>query len=244
MIATDELERATMILSDQAGIAIAPVMQPGSEAGTGDLVVDLNQRQTITGLVGVDNYGNRYTGTNKAKANLNINSPFMLGDQITLSSLYSQEGMWFGNLGYNLPMNGSGLRGNMGYAHTYYQLGGEFKNTKKSGIADIYSAGISYPLVRSQSLNLNLSLSVQHKALTDSEAVNDTSTSKTSNSLPIGMSFDTKDRLLGGGLTFGSVTLVKTKFIVAIGLRQEVLVFYSNYSKKNVTFYQNSVILR
>ena len=49
-----------------------------------------------------------------------------MGDQLSLRSLYTEEGMWYGSLDYSLPLGGSGLRGKVGYAHTYYELGKEF----------------------------------------------------------------------------------------------------------------------
>lgn len=211
VIESSQLERSALILSDQAGIKSAPAVQPGSEVGTGDLVVDIKRDKRYAGSLGFDNHGNHYTGENKAKANLNINSPFMLGDQINLSGQLSEEQMWFGNLGYNLPLNGSGLRGTVSYAHTYYQLGKDFKDLGAKGTADIVSAGLSYALIRSQKSNLALSVNLQHKTLSDDPSKTSDSNTKQSNSLPIALSFDTRDTLFGGAVTFGSVTWTKGK---------------------------------
>lgn len=209
VIESSNLERTTLILSDQVGIKSSPVIQPGSETGTGDLIIKIKRDKPYIASIGMDNYGNRYTGENKLKANLNVNSPFMLGDQINISGQLSEEKMWFGNLGYNLPLNGDGLRGNVSYAHTYYQLGKDFKALGAKGTADIISAGVSYAVVRSQKTNLNLSANLQHKTLNDDPSKATDSNSKNSYSIPLAVTFDTRDFLLGGGITFGAITWTK-----------------------------------
>lgn len=206
VIESKVLERATLILSDQTGVTASPAVQPGAEQGTGDLVVEIKRDKLLTGSVGVDNQGNRYTGENKAKANLNLNSPFMLGDQITIAGTYSEEKMWYGSLGYSLPIHGDGLRANVSYAHTYYQLGKDFKDLGAKGTADIVTAGVTYPIIRSQQANLNFSASVQHKTLNDDPSKTVSANTKQSDSLPVALNFDTRDTLLGGAITFGALT--------------------------------------
>ena len=105
-------------------------------------------------------------GANRLHLNGEINSPFTLGDQLSLKLLYTNESMWFGTLAYGAPLGGSGLRGQLGYTHTYYELGKDFSDLSASGTADVYSAGLSYPLVRSQQRNLTLGATVQRKCST------------------------------------------------------------------------------
>lgn len=206
VIVSPALERATLILDDQPGVKIAPIMRPGQEVGTGDLDVRVERTPGFSGDVGLDNQGNRYTGAYRAHANLQWDSPFLFGDQITLQTLYSDENMWLGNLGYSLPLGGSGLRGNIGYAHTYYELGKDFANLGATGTADVSSVGVTYPIVRSQKTNLTFSATYQHKALDDKQRTVGTDGRKSSDSLPIALNFDRRDALWGGGITYGALT--------------------------------------
>ncbi|MDZ4203113.1 MAG: ShlB/FhaC/HecB family hemolysin secretion/activation protein [Gallionella sp.] len=205
VIESAQLERATLILDDQPGIKTAPLIRPGQEVGTGDLVVNVSREPMVTGDVGLDNHGNRYTGEHRLRANVQFDSPFTLGDQITVKSLASEEGMWLGNLGYSLPLGVSGLRGSVGYAHTYYQLAKDFANLQSHGTAKVTSAGLSYPLVRSQKANITLGASWQHKKLNDRQDAVGTSNDKSSNSLPISVQFDQRDTLGGGGISYGTL---------------------------------------
>lgn len=206
IIDSARLERATLILDDLPGIKIAPIVRPGQEVGTGDLDVRVARTPGFSGEVGVDNHGNRYTGEHRLRANVQWDSPFAFGDQLTARVLYSDEDMWLGNLGYSLPLGTSGLRGNVGYAHTYYELGKDFASLKASGTAKVTTLGVSYPIIRSQRGNLTLAASYQHKRLNDKQRLAATDDSKSSNSLPVALNFDRRDGIWGGGITYGSLS--------------------------------------
>lgn len=200
------LERATLILGELPGIKAEPVIQTGEAEGTADLTLDVKRNKPYAFSLGLDNYGSRYTGRNEAKANLSVNSPFMLGDQFTLSAMYTDEQMWFGTLGYSLPVLSDGLRANVGYSHNYYQLGKEFADLGAKGLSDVLSAGLSYPIIKSQRMNLSLAATLQYKWLNDTPSSVSDTTKKTSRSLPLALSFDAKDGLLGGGVNYGTLT--------------------------------------
>ena len=221
VIESQQLERATLILDDQPGIKTAPLIRPGQALGTGDLLVDVSREPMVNGDVGMDNYGNRYTGAYRARANMRVDSPFMLGDQVTLNSMYSNGGTWLGSAGYSLPLGVSGLRGNVGYAHTYYELGtSEYKGSESNGTAAVSTFGITYPLVRSQKTNLTLGGTFQHKQLHDlSKGSNDDAVmnDRSSNTLPVSLQFDHRDSLLNGGVSYGVLTLTPGRLSLAAG---------------------------
>ena len=206
VIESTRLERTMLILDDLPGLKAVPVIRPGQELGTGDLDVNVASTDTWSGEVGLDNHGNRYTGTRRLRANLQWDSPLMVGDQFVLRSLYTEESMWMGSLGYNLPLGASGLRGNVGYSRTSYQLAKEFSRLDATGTAEVASLGLSYPLVRSQKSNLTLAVTYQHKWLNDKQNATGSDDSKHSDSLPLAANFDHRDGLGGGGITYGALT--------------------------------------
>ncbi|VXB57712.1 Polymerase [Burkholderia sp. 8Y] len=205
-ISSPALERATLLLNDQPGVKIVPVLRPGSESGTGDLLVDVQRDRRVTGEVGLDNYGNRYTGRDRGTLNVDVDSPFTLGDQIALRSLVTDEKLWFGSAAYALPLGASGLRGKVGLVHSYYYLGSNFSALDATGTADVATLGLSYAVVRSQNSNVSVSATFQHKQLHDKQGAVDSSTRRASDSIPVEMDFDVRDTLVGGGLTYGAVT--------------------------------------
>ncbi len=207
LIKSAGLERVTLILDDLPGTKFVPVMAPGEKVGTGDLSVYEERGQLLSGQIGGDNYGNRYTGAYRLNAAVNINSPFLMGDQIALSSSVTDEALWFGSASYALPLGGSGLRANAAFTHTQYELGSDFKSFNTTGTADISSAGLSYPVVRSTNANLKLLVNYQHKEL--HEDVNGSVTNKRSDSVPLVAEFELRDVFGGGGVTYGSASFTQ-----------------------------------
>jgi len=220
VIETRSLERATLLLDDQPGVKSAPVMRPGAAFGTGDLEVDVQRTAAVRGDVGYDNHGSRYTGEHRLRANVFMDSPFILGDQVQLSGVVSSEELWLGSLAYSLPLGGAGWRANVGYAHTSYELGKEFTDAKASGTAKVSTVGASYSAVRSQAMNLTLGVSAQHKDLDNQSGEDADRNGKTSTSWPLSAQFDARDSLGGGGVTYGGLVLTQGRLKLDAGLTE------------------------
>ncbi|MDN2698655.1 ShlB/FhaC/HecB family hemolysin secretion/activation protein [Janthinobacterium sp. SUN073] len=216
VITSGPLERATLLLDDLPGIQTNATMRPGTLAGTGDLIVQVARDQRVRGDIGLDNAGSRYTGKNRVRANVDINSPFLLGDQLTVRALLSEEKLWLGSLGYSLPLGASGLRGNVAYSHTSYELAKEFASLHANGTAKVASAGLSYPILRSQKANLTLIATYQSKDLHDNRDSTQTYESKSSQSMPLALQFDYRD--VFDGITYGSVSWTPGKLKLDAGL--------------------------
>jgi hemolysin activation/secretion protein len=211
IIESGRLERVTLLLDDQPGVRTVPLVRPGEEVGTGDLLVEVQRDHRYRGEAGLDNYGTRATGRMRAHASVDVDSPFMLGDQIAAQALYTEEGMWFGSLAYSAPLGYRGLRGRASYTHSYYDLAGSFAALGARGTADVASVGLSYPIVRSQVRNLILSASVDHKRLHDRQDATATDTQKASTVVPVTLSFDVRDQFLHAGITFGALSWTRGK---------------------------------
>ncbi len=198
------LERTTLILDDQPGIKISPIIRPGRELGAGDLDVRIQRKPGLSGDVGLDNHGNRFTGEHRLRANFQWDSPFTFGDQALIRLLHA-DGLSLGSLSYSLPLGATGLRGNAGYSQTYYELGKDYVSLGAKGSAKVSSLGITFPVIRSQKANLNLAVTFQEKRLDDRQLSSADDGAKRSDSLPITLAFDRRDGLWGGGVTYGSL---------------------------------------
>jgi hemolysin activation/secretion protein len=200
VIRQEELERSTLLLSDLPGVLTQPVMRPGLRVGTGDLDVAVKSQDKYNFNVGVDNHGSRFTGYYRARANVAINSPTMLGDQLLIGVVRSDSDLTLGNTNYSRPLGTNGLRAQVGLAYTSYSLGKEFSG--RSGTALVGNTGLTYQLLRSNVANLTLGGSLVRKNLND---VISGSTYKFTNSIPLSLQFDLRDQLMGPAITFGSV---------------------------------------
>lgn len=207
LIQNTALERSLLILDDQPGMKINPVIKPGAAQGEADLTVNVERASYTSAEVGLDNTGARSTGAYRLHGLLDINSPFLYGDKISLNGMLTDEQMWLGSIDYMAPIGASGLRGQIGYAHTSYQLGKAYSEDAV-GTASVTSAKLSYPLMRSQAANILVSLGLQHKDLQDDYDDKVNVWNKSSKGALVGIQFDKRDALLGGGVTYGSLTLL------------------------------------
>lgn len=205
VIEAQRLERTMLIVDDLPNIDVAPFVRPGAEYGTGNLEAVITRSAKYGGEFGLDNVGNRFTGEYRLRYGFNGYSLFRFGDEVRIKLLSSQSGTVLGSADYEAPLNGSGLRGQIGLAHTSYQLGREYDYLKANGYADVLSTRVGYPVVRSQARNLNVSLGGLYKQLRDRVEISGTDQRKKSWAFPLTASFDARDPLMGGGVTFGNV---------------------------------------
>lgn len=208
------LERSTLLLEDQPGVKVTPIIQPGEALGTGDLMVRYQRTTPFTGEVGFDNQGSRFTGQRRAKADLTWNSPFAFGDQVRLTGMRSTGRLNLGSLAYSRLLSGQGLRVRASYAYTDYVLGQDYASLQRAGIAKIASIGLSYPVVRSQASNLTLSTTLQRKTFFDDDGLALTRERKASKSIPLTAQFDFRDALLGGGINYGYATVTRGRMML------------------------------
>lgn len=213
VIASPALERATLLISDLPGVSVVPVMKPGAQTGAGDLDVLVEQVQTSTASVSVDNHGSRYTGPYRVQFNGAINRAFTVGDQLSLTGIAPVQGLWVGSINYGLPLGSDGLRAQVGFSRLHYKLREDFEGF--NGQADVRSLTLSYPLIRSRALNLGASVAWQNKDLKDVGTYQ--TVNKTADVTPLTLSFDQRDAMLGGGLSYGAVSAVSGKVNAGTG---------------------------
>jgi hemolysin activation/secretion protein len=207
IVATAPLERRLLLLSDVPGVRVKSTLTPGAAVGTSDLIVDVVPARTITGRIGVDNAGNRYTGTYRVDGSLYFNNLAGIGDLLSLRVLGSSGGLGYGRIAYQAPVGNLTL--GAAYTHLRYDLGREFRSLDAHGTADIFSGLASYPLIRSRNANLYALASFDYKLLRDDVDVTSTRSRRDSRAVTLGISGDTRDRTgwntFSAGMSFGSL---------------------------------------
>lgn len=193
------LERSLLLLSDIPGVEVKSTLKPGDSVGVSDLLVDVASGRKITGNLGFDTFGNRYTGEYRGSAAVNINNPFNIGDQILLRGMGTDEAMGFGNASYQLPVGPWGTHVGAGYTYLSYELGREFSSLEADGDVKVVNAFASHPIVRSRNFSLYGHLGYDSKKLSDR-----TVTTKTKRSIDVwtlSLNGNSRDGFLGGGIT-------------------------------------------
>lgn len=203
---SSEVDRAVLLLSDTPGVGGARAsLRPGASVGTSDLIFELDPGQAYAANVELDNYGSHYTGENRLGATLALNSPFNLGDQLTVRAMASDQDMDYLRLAYQLPINANGLKLGAAYSDMHYTLGREYADLNAHGTANSASVYLSYPFVRSQATNLYGTVTLEQKDTKDTQG---DVVDKRVRLINFGLSGNRQDGVLGGGLNAASATLV------------------------------------
>ncbi|WP_419768028.1 ShlB/FhaC/HecB family hemolysin secretion/activation protein [Arcobacter sp.] len=192
IVSTNTLERAMLIINDTPGVKVTSAdVMPGADVGTSDFSITTEKTKRFDGYILADNYGSRYTGKNRVMAGVNINSPFKIGDKISLSGLLSNKSdLKNGRLAYSAPLMSNGLRGELSYSKTTYALGDKYSNLDAKGNSTSLDATLTYPIIRTRLENLNASLNIAKKDLKDEINVQDDTTKKDVKSLRLGLDYD------------------------------------------------------
>jgi hemolysin activation/secretion protein len=209
------LERAMLILSDVPGIEAQSSLEEGEQAGSADLIVEVNPRKRASFAIDGDNYGLRASGEFRVGASLRVNSPLEYGDNLDLRAMKSSGGgISFGRVGYELPVAGDGARLGLGLARLEYVLGEDFAQLGASGNAVVADASLNYPIIRSRARNLFGRVSYEHKRLQDNLATVDSQVGKRLRNWGAGLVYELRDSLWGGGYWSASATVYAGKLTI------------------------------
>lgn len=200
-VRNDELERTLLLLND-LGIASRGTLIPGKSPGTTDLIVELTDSREKTGQVGIDNYGNRFTGQQRTNISVKLNNLFGGGEAVGVGGGLTGEGYHDGNLKYTVPVGKDGAKLEFGYYQMQYNLGKEFASLDAGGRAQIATINATYPIIRSRNKNLFLQAGYQSKIFRDFHVSQAAAERNNREGIwNIGFTGDSRDRWGGGAIT-------------------------------------------
>jgi hemolysin activation/secretion protein len=215
-IERDKVERAMLLVSDMPGAQMPTVTSAaGAAPGTTDFMVKVEPASRISGYALVDNQGSRYTGRDRLNLGLDLNAPLGLADKLSLSGMTAEgAALQNGRAAYSVPLSFDGLRLEVAASRTTYKLGDTYRDLEATGVATIYEASLSYPLLRSSAESLSLWTTAAAKRLQDKQA-GETIGSKRSKVVTVGARNQTTGTLFGfdlvtdlsPSLTFGDLKI-------------------------------------
>ncbi len=193
------LERSLLLLGDLPGVDVKSTLRPGVSVGTTDLDVRLAARAPHAGSLELDNHGNPYTGEWRLGGSFTAANLAGIGDSLALRAL-AAEGMRYGRLAWQLPLNDAGTQAGAAYSGMRYELGKDFATLKAHGTAGIGSLYLLHPVLRSRAANVNAQLNYDDKRLADDTDATATRSTRKTGVWTLGLSGDRADSLGGGGL--------------------------------------------
>jgi hemolysin activation/secretion protein len=207
-ISARALDRALLLAGDLPGVIVAGKLAEGERQAQTVVVVAVADGPLFSGDATADNAGARATGAGRVITDLNLNSPFGIGDRADAVLLASQ-GSHYERAAYTLPVGSAGWRVGVNASHLDYKVvTSEFAALDAHGTSTTMGLEASYPLLRSRLANLYGGFNVDDKRFdNDSGGVATTHYSiRTASASLYGNVFDS---FLGGGANNASITLVQ-----------------------------------
>lgn len=153
-IEQQQMDHALLLLSDIPGVEVNATLMPGEAVGTSDLIIIADPAPFTSGNVEFDNYGNQYTGRNRLGGTVYLSNPMHHGDVLSLSELTSGTGMNYGRASYDTTLNSLGTHLGGSVSALHYILGDTLANLNGHGTAQVASAWVKHPFIRSRQVNL------------------------------------------------------------------------------------------
>ena len=161
-----QLERSLLLIHDLPGITPKATLERGTEYGSTKVRIDVEEDPLFKTSLSADNFGNYYTGTERANGHLTLNDPFGIGD-IFSADVTGTDNLIQGSISYGAQLHPTGLKGTVRYDGLYYQLGEELEDLDVDGGANTIGTALSYPLLRSRDLSAWTSLQYEYRMLDD-----------------------------------------------------------------------------
>lgn len=205
-----ELERALLLTDDFPGLSARAELAPGARVGETEVNIGLAEAPLVSGMAGIDNSSNRYTGRVRAQGGVNFNDIGGMGGQASLLASTTGSDFWYARAGYVMPVGDRGTRVGVAYSALRYRLGAEFASLNGFGGAKVAQLLATHPLMRSGDTNVTLRAGYDNKHYT-----NDANGARTSDkrvqTVPVGVGLTRQDGWFGGGYTSASLDIAPGK---------------------------------
>ncbi len=216
VITETSLEKPLLLINDLPTAAVTSEIRPSATVGAADVRVNVDQSVGyFNGFLDFDNHGARSTGEYRAGANLSVNNPLTIGDQLTLRGFGTTEDMTFLRGAYLVPVGYWGTRVGASYAEFNYRLGEDFAALGANGDGVVKSVYAFHPFYRTRNTNAIVQFAYEDKRLHDRTDSLGTSESRFIDSIKGGLVGDFRDGVLGGGLNAFSVTYTQGDLKIA-----------------------------
>lgn len=197
-----EYERRMLLLSDLPGIRPQSAVSAGVVPGSTDLTVKVDKGERLAFLLEADNHGTPESGRARIGGTMRWASPTGHGDNLDLRLMVAEDAHTvFGRISYEAPVGYEGARIGAGFSRVQYELGGAFRALDATGTANITDLSFNWPALRQRSGNWFVRAGIDNKDLTDRFEAVGLSVDKRVRGVSVGTSFESRDRLFGGGYT-------------------------------------------
>lgn len=220
-----QLDRSLLLLSELPGTNINANVEAGQAVATTDLQISAEEVDNFIGRVTADSYGNQFINRGRLGASLNFLNPAKHGDVLSVNLLTTGKRMQYGQVSYDLLVNGKGTHIGASVSAMRYKLGGGVEQLGINGRSKTAAVWVKHPFVRGKQYNLYGQLQFNYNDLEDRVDANLSQNDRTVNDFTLTLNGDMRDRLMAGGVTSwrASVTRGDKDFDNAIAAANDAL---------------------
>lgn len=208
LVREDKIDSTLRLTYDLTGVGSGSqaALRPGLDVGEADLVLNLTPDPFLSGSIGVDNHGNRFTGGNRLTGHIAIHSPTGSGDKLLLRGTWGDPDLGVYEASYQVPLSATGLQVGVDYSHVNYELGRNFSPLEAKGKADTWLAFAAHPIVLAHDYSAHAQVSYQQSDIQDRIDATSTVTDKSSRLGTFTLTGDWIDEFGSGGVTAVSLS--------------------------------------
>ena len=201
----DELLRTLFLLNENSDLQVGAVFRKGSEVGTADLVLRVEDKLPCHLYVDENNYGSQQTSLWRTGGRFEYGNLFAGGDKIAITEVLGNpfSNLNYTNAAYEIPLNTMGTRLKLNYVYSIFHVS-EFEALRLRGRTQIGTAEVTQALSRTRNWSTNTYLSFDYKQIQNYQMNKTTSYDKL-RVFTLGFDLDTTDRFKGRNIADFSI---------------------------------------
>lgn len=196
----DDFLKTLLLLDDNSDLDVGAVFKKGSDFGTADVIVRVEDKRPLHVFIDHNNYGSLHTSRNRSGGRLDLGSLFMYGDTLSIAEVLGSpiSSLDFTDVIYKFPINTYGSFLEFSYLLANFKTS-HFDNMRFEGRSHIAGTKFTQAIARTRRLNYDVFTSFDYKQIKNLSKVGVTSFDKL-RVLALGMNFDYIDGWKGRNL--------------------------------------------
>lgn len=167
----DRFQRQLLLLNEYSDLKAQAVLKPGSDKGTADIVVKVDDDSPIHFGLDYNNWGIPETGEHRFGATFDAGNIFTDGDEFRLRGVLqtpTDETSTYFQVRYGVPVNVNGTRVGLEYQRGDFSSGdGLAQILDVRGDADIISGYVSHALIRTLNHSSDIGMTLSAKSVSN-----------------------------------------------------------------------------
>lgn len=166
-ITTERLETVLYRLNDIGGVRAAGILSAGSQTGTSDLRIQIDDEKNVRTIGYIDNYGSKAAGRYQYGIVDDIYNVDHHGEHISLTGMISNDHQKNYSASFDLPYGHTATITGIKVGRSSYELGDKFAGLKATGIADSISLYARTPALRTTNHSQYVNYGFDYRRLKD-----------------------------------------------------------------------------